>query len=375
MYLNQPAQNSQRKKNIYKKCNECKRKRKTLDESHQICHICHKIKILFKSSGNKVIDDFITHTQRNYIAGRGKLEVVPYDQFKNIEFIAEGGFSKVYKATWADGPINWRDIEGFNWNVTRKKNYPVVLKYLNNSKNITPKELNELKVFYQIFSKNRVHYISTYLGISQDPITKNIMIIMPYYSSGDLSHFLSRRPFWDRIHDTELIIEICDGLRPPIVTNAPEGYIELMKECWNSDPNKRPKATVLSDKMQEIINIERENINPTKIIKSSDIEPIATNNPGAIYKSRPLSGMIQSAMSTRSLRSQSITAEVGKRKFEDNQDKNCFNEDKFIKKIRSIETEENDYIKQEFELDIDINYSKKSIDDERYISQEIDFDI
>ncbi|CAB4491565.1 unnamed protein product [Rhizophagus irregularis] len=127
--------------------------------------------------------------------------------------------------------------------------------------------------------------------------------------------------------------------------------------------------------MQEIFNIEGKNMNPTKIIKSSDIGPVATNNPGAIYKSRHLSGMIQSAMSTRSLRGKSITAEVGKRKFEDNQAKNCFDEDKFIKKIRSIETEDNDYITQEFELDIDMNYSKKYIDDERYISQEIDFDI
>ncbi|CAI2185306.1 16210_t:CDS:2 [Funneliformis geosporum] len=46
-----------------------------------------------------------------------------------------------------------------------------------------------------------------------------------------------RRPFWDRAHDTELIIDICDGLRPPIGDIvAPEGYIELMKECWDSDP-------------------------------------------------------------------------------------------------------------------------------------------
>jgi RNA polymerase subunit RPABC4/transcription elongation factor Spt4 len=144
MYLNQPAQNSQRKKNVYKKCNECKRKRKTLDDDHQICHICHKIKILFKSSGNKVIDDFIIHTQRNYVDDRGKLEFVPYYQFKNIEFIAEGGFSKVYKATWVDGPINWRGIDCYDWNVARKMNYSVVLKYLNNSKNITSKELNEV---------------------------------------------------------------------------------------------------------------------------------------------------------------------------------------------------------------------------------------
>src|SRR5688500_18237947 len=34
-----------------------------------------------------------------------------------------------------------------------------------------------------------------------------------------------RRPFWDQSHDTDLIIKICDGLRPPIVTNAPAGYI------------------------------------------------------------------------------------------------------------------------------------------------------
>ncbi|RGB42387.1 kinase-like domain-containing protein, partial [Rhizophagus diaphanus] len=62
----------------------------------------------------------------------------------------------------------------------------------------------------------------------------------------------SRRPFWNRSHDAELIIEICVGLRPPIVTNAPEGYIELMKECWHSDPNKRPVATVIYDRIDKM---------------------------------------------------------------------------------------------------------------------------
>ena len=64
-------------------------------------------------------------------------------------------------------------------------------------------------------------------------------------------------------------------------------------------------------------NKERDNCNinnnPTKIIESSDIEPVKIENPGAIYKSRPLSGMINSAMSLRSLRSQStINLETGK---------------------------------------------------------------
>src|ERR1044072_8010433 len=91
------------KKRDYKKCNGCKKTRKIL-ESHQICRICYKAKEL-KTSGNKVIDDFIRYTQTNHIRKEGKMEFVPYDQFKNIEFIAEGGFSKIYKATWVDGPV------------------------------------------------------------------------------------------------------------------------------------------------------------------------------------------------------------------------------------------------------------------------------
>ncbi|UZO17722.1 uncharacterized protein OCT59_009063 [Rhizophagus irregularis] len=41
--------------------------------------------------------------------------------------------------------------------------------------------------------------------------------------------------------------------------------------------------------------------NGCEIIKSSEIGPVTTNNPGAIYRSRPLSGIIQSAMSTMSI--------------------------------------------------------------------------
>ncbi|CAB4422039.1 unnamed protein product [Rhizophagus irregularis] len=108
-----------------------------------------------------------------------------------------------------------------------------------------------------------------------------------------------RRPFWDISHDTYLIIEICDGCRPPIITNAPEGYIELMNECWHSDPVKRPTDSYLLSKVKTMLDNEIKNCkNPTKIIKSPDIGLVTTNNPGAIYKSRPLSEMIKSAENT-----------------------------------------------------------------------------
>jgi serine/threonine protein kinase len=138
-----------------------------------------------------------------------------------------------------------------------------------------------------------------------------------------------RRPFWNRVHDAELIIEIVEGLRPPIVTNAPEGYIELMKECWNADPKKRPTANDLHKNFNYYGKLYywKETSNPTKIIKSPDIGPITTNNPGAIYKSRSLSSMIQSAMSTRSLRSQSTPTKAG------NYNTNIFYFNKKIKKL------------------------------------------
>uniref|UniRef100_U9U112 Uncharacterized protein n=1 Tax=Rhizophagus irregularis (strain DAOM 181602 / DAOM 197198 / MUCL 43194) TaxID=747089 RepID=U9U112_RHIID len=37
-------------------------------------------------------------------SGEG-MEFVPYDRFEDVEFIAEGRFNKIYKATWFDGPI------------------------------------------------------------------------------------------------------------------------------------------------------------------------------------------------------------------------------------------------------------------------------
>ncbi|CAB5206740.1 unnamed protein product [Rhizophagus irregularis] len=125
-------------------CKECKI-RNIINKNHETCHLCYNI-FKLNLSGNKVIDDFIRNTRVNFVKGSipGVLEFVPYDQFKNIEFIAEGGFSKIYKAIWVDGPI----CEHFSYytNIICENNYTVVLKKLNNSKNITSKELNEFKI-------------------------------------------------------------------------------------------------------------------------------------------------------------------------------------------------------------------------------------
>ena len=118
-----------------------------------------------------------------------------------------------------------------------------------------------------------------------------------------------RRPFWDQNHDTDLILKISDGSRPPIVTNALQRYIELMQGCWHADPEKRPTAAELRKKLYDI-HFNESIANPTEINVSSDIGP-TTIHSNAIYKSRPLSAMIKPAEST-SLKSHRITSKPGK---------------------------------------------------------------
>ncbi|GBC41166.2 kinase-like domain-containing protein [Rhizophagus irregularis DAOM 181602=DAOM 197198] len=336
-------------------CSECNKKRKRLDENHQICHVCYKAKSVYIPSGNKVIDDFIMHTLTSSNKLAGKMVFVPYNQFKDVKFIAEGGFSKVYKAIWIDGPIitKWNKEKLSFCKPACNKNYEVVLKKLKNSKDITSEKLNELRIFHE-FSLNwkkrnfekfydHFNYVSKYFGITQDPVTKDIMIIMPYYKSGDLANYITNDYYnmdWRikldnlrriaiglvKIHHANILhrdfhsgniffhgknkLYLGDlGLSKSATEAANDDNNEDNYEYWNSDPNKRPVATDIYNRIGKMNGYNCE------IMKSSDIGPVSANDPGAIYRSRPLSSMIQSAMftiSTRSLRSQSITAEIGK---------------------------------------------------------------
>ncbi|GBC19878.2 kinase-like domain-containing protein [Rhizophagus irregularis DAOM 181602=DAOM 197198] len=392
---------------------------------------------------------------------------VPYEKFNDIELIGEGGFSKIYKATWVDCKID-SNLCTLDFSLLNESKI-VALKKLNNSKNVTSKELNELRMFYHYCLSGKklsnIYYdddrlVNIYYGITRDPITQDIIFIMPYYNS-DLVHDIYENfydtswykkisslrniisglkeihgvniihrdlhsgnillgDYYSFFHDVlkicdlgtsksatestsdeeeeeeiygvipyvapevlrELIIEICDGLRPPIITNAPDGYTDLMKECWHSDPEKRPTTVEVLKRVGEIKEIEgrkSNKSNETKIIKSSDIGPVTTNNPDATYKSRYLSGMIKSAASTRS---QSIsTSELDqldfyqrnsndKRKFEDG---DSFDNGISNKKIKLFVDENNGYITKELKFDIDKNSGQSK--NSGYITREIGFDI
>src|SRR6266536_385638 len=79
------------------------------------------------TSGNDHIDKFIQESQLNARNQFELLEWIPYNRLRNIQFLAQGGFSTVYKALWLDQLINNWDYEKQDWkrivNEFNKQNY------------------------------------------------------------------------------------------------------------------------------------------------------------------------------------------------------------------------------------------------------------
>jgi hypothetical protein len=102
------------------------------------------------TSGNDDIDKFIQDTQ--LLAHKTSeishaIEWIPYDRL-NTNTIKDK-LDKVYRANWIDGNIShWNNINQ-NWN-RFNKNVTVILKRLDNSKNITLEFMNEVQFIYYL---------------------------------------------------------------------------------------------------------------------------------------------------------------------------------------------------------------------------------
>src|SRR6266542_1673595 len=150
-------------------CSDCKRQK----SYRNWCQNCYS-KIFQQefskwTSGNKHIDKFIQDAQLKARNSWKVLEWIPYNRLRNIQYLAKGGFSIIYKAIWLDGCIDSWNNETKQWqrysdllknvdykntkneniksplNDNAKHGLYVVLKCLNNSSNINDEFLNELK--------------------------------------------------------------------------------------------------------------------------------------------------------------------------------------------------------------------------------------
>ncbi|PKY51234.1 hypothetical protein RhiirA4_468116 [Rhizophagus irregularis] len=198
-----------KKKQIeFGKCKECLKIHEDLDG----CLSCNSERFqrdFYKwTSRNEVIDKLIQDNQLSVKRYGLLLEWIPYDKFININYIAEGGFAKVYLALWIDGQIRkWSQLSN-SW----RRNGPttVALKVLNNSNNISEDFLNEIKFLNEV---SGYMCIIKCFGITQDPITNNYALVLQYMENGDLRKYLKRTAniiTWDQ--RLNKIYDICLAL-------------------------------------------------------------------------------------------------------------------------------------------------------------------
>jgi hypothetical protein len=112
------------------------------------CKECDLFRIMEGwTSRNPDIDKFIKDTiyEREY--GNKFLEWVTFDRFTDIKEVGEGGFAKVFSATWIDGKSYYDKQSDGSWKKREPKPMKIALKRLNGSQNMTEKYLNEVSFY------------------------------------------------------------------------------------------------------------------------------------------------------------------------------------------------------------------------------------
>ncbi|EXX53831.1 Bck1p [Rhizophagus irregularis DAOM 197198w] len=314
---------------------------------------------------------------------------IPYDQFNNIREIGKGGFSTVYSAIWKDALISY---ESKTWE--RKLDTRVALKCLSNSQDNLDEFINEVKAY----TNQKIDNILKIYGISQNPNTKEYIMVLEYAEGGNFNSYLKlyckdfnwsnrleiltniieglnkihqkqmvhrdfhtgnilftklkkygdymacisdmglckkvndinetniygvmpyvapevlkgnpytpaadiysfgmimyviatgKQPFSNCAHDEVLALNICNGIRPEINDQiAPKCYTNLMKKCWDSNPDNRPNSVEIK---KLIRSFRSSQFDETREYRNEMFELIKNNqlttHAQAIYTSRLL---------------------------------------------------------------------------------------
>ncbi|RHZ84477.1 hypothetical protein Glove_81g69 [Diversispora epigaea] len=354
-----------------------------IDVSSGICELCIKNHFIHEfetwSSGNVEIDKVIRESQISYQKYYNyRLQWIPYDNFQNIKYIADGGYGSVYSAKLINGIKKYWNFNKQDWKWDFK-DYKVALKEIKDSRHDISKFLKEIRNIQIV--KNQYFIISCF-GISRNPSSQNYIIVMelhddnlhkfvtksflnldwkskinllyniaigldylhiknlvhrdlhsgnilvkrysynasisdlglcslendlilksnnnnvygsiPYIppevlrgniftKNGDIYSFgiimyeiaTGKQPFSDRAHDTHLIIDICNGVRPKIpdimLNWIPEWYLDLMYRCWSGDPSNRPTANELFYAFYELVILRNDIFESEEFYIDNDI--------------------------------------------------------------------------------------------------------
>ncbi|RGB34458.1 kinase-like domain-containing protein [Rhizophagus diaphanus] len=147
-------------------------------------------------------------------------------------------------------------------------------------------------------------------------IAPEVFCLKPYTPAADIYSFAmimwefssQQPPFGKLAHDHNLVIEICKKHRRPTIAKAtPQCWIDLMQQCWDAVPEKRPTAMQVFQKLDKWYQDSQNNIWSEDIkqiflcdeerykfrsMSKEKIEEHYSTHPQAIYKSRSMSHYI-----------------------------------------------------------------------------------
>ncbi|CAG8732366.1 17320_t:CDS:2, partial [Acaulospora morrowiae] len=76
---------------------------------------------------------------------------------------------------------------------------------------------------------------------------------------------VGQTPYHDYSHDKDLIDDICRGVRPDIEKIIPQFYVDLMTQCWDPEPLKRPSAHMIKASIERWIStLKKSSVMPSK---------------------------------------------------------------------------------------------------------------
>ncbi|GBB83385.1 hypothetical protein RclHR1_10100002 [Rhizophagus clarus] len=128
------------------------------------------------------------------------------------------------------------------------------------------------------------------------------------YGFGIIAHEICTGlpPYHDIPHDEFLAIKICNGLRPKSNYKIPQLILDIINQCWDTDPLKRPKANdlyelfhnlyynrnkVVSDIYKQFKEADEINEKSSSTVRSPSLSTSTlsyTTHPQAVYTSRLL---------------------------------------------------------------------------------------
>ena len=183
------------------------------------------------------------------------------------------------------------------------------LRHSSNSNNVRISDMGLCGEINNI-DKTKIYGVMPYLApevLKGKPYTQAADI----YSFGMIMYFVvtGKQPFANCAHDEILALNICNGIRPEInEPEAPKCYIDLMKKCWDSNPDNRPSVAQMIS-LLNLFHSSYEFSRNKKTEKEQEIEKqfqeaeeyrrshpsffdesrlLTTTHPQAIYKSRLL---------------------------------------------------------------------------------------